>query len=609
MHMASSKDDMRPYLSNKVEQEFNTITDLRLAAYSFESSDVSERFIVEKMRVTPPIIQSWEYKVLVALMFTSIYQHLETEDSAKAIKQFERRFLNRGKAKDQVSGIKIFCDTWRSEAIALCEEFELALNLTCTGDPQEAGGHPLKASLLAELLQEFCEFCAKTQVLKSKAKLDIMKNPTSHGIDLIDAVKQVRSISSPDCFDGNVSLPNSADVLKASSIGYKLKNVTLTKACNEASGRFHAMIAEEDGKEHAGPIKRQLPPPVETVASSSATPATESFDIEKAKKEARSRAVHAMLPTQSQKSVAENSNAALQLDGVVRTALQNKVARKSEVTSQLNPSWGGTSEWGQLQRSDECHAATEDSPNNVDSIYAWASSSTRARYSIWGNIGDGTSTRELNTGKAKIASTSRPAKAAVDDASTATMGSAKPTESRISQVSSSSAPPLQPSQTAIGVENVSAPMPLVMHASIPDSFQRNAHTYVHRKDHRGSGHNRDRGAHVNRPAWQTTSENADLLGQSVAAPTESNVQCRDQSHLAPPPRPDRRGSGLGRGTHVNKPAWMTSRDNGVTIPSHQPNNLQAAFSESGVNPTLGRGRGRAMTTPAWMTNRESNQLS
>jgi hypothetical protein len=151
---------------------------------------------------------------------------------------------------------------------------------------------------------------------------------------------------------------------------------------------------------------------------------------------------------------------------------------------------------------------------------------------------------------------------------------------------------------------------------LPPSFDVMLTLMFQGNDHRMTGNGRGRGAHLNMPAWQT-SENVGLREHCAAAPAESNVVRREHSHPVQPLRSDRRGPGLGRGSHVNKPAWMTSRDNDIAIPSRQQNGSQerpvaiqvaapTAFSESRVNPTLGRGRGRAMTMPAWMTNQEPN---
>jgi hypothetical protein len=181
------QDDMRPYLDNKQDQKFKTMADVRAAAYAFRNNDSAERFIVEKMRKVPSVIQSWEYKVLVALVFTNIYQD---KVDAKETTQFEKTIFGKGKTKDQELGVKILCETWRNEAIALFDVYEKGLEST---EESKHDNHPLKASLLTEFLLEFCNFTAKCKVLKSKAQLDKIKDPTKYGIDFMEGLKQVRS--------------------------------------------------------------------------------------------------------------------------------------------------------------------------------------------------------------------------------------------------------------------------------------------------------------------------------------------------------------------------------------------------------------------------------
>ena len=69
---------------------------------------------------------------------------------------------------------------------SLFDAFEKAC--TVTKEP-----HPLKESLIAEFLVEFCTFTAKCQILKSKALLDKIKDPSKYGIDFMQGLAQVRS--------------------------------------------------------------------------------------------------------------------------------------------------------------------------------------------------------------------------------------------------------------------------------------------------------------------------------------------------------------------------------------------------------------------------------
>ena len=179
---------MRPYLNREV-CECEAMADLRASGFAFESNESAERFIVDKMRTSR--ITSWEYKVLVAVVLTNIYQQqLETE----VITKFEKTLFGKGKAKDQEPGVKIFCERWRSQAVALFAEFEKAWKSANSSTPDS---HPLKTSLLAELLLEFCRFSAKCRVLKSKSALETIKDPARYGIDFVRALEQVSWLMSP----------------------------------------------------------------------------------------------------------------------------------------------------------------------------------------------------------------------------------------------------------------------------------------------------------------------------------------------------------------------------------------------------------------------------
>ena len=175
---------MQPYLSNKGKHEFETMSALRDAAHEFESNEAAERFIVEKMR--PSLIDSWEYKLLVALVFTNIYPKNDTVDP-KVTKTFEKTIFGKGETKDQELGVKILYETWRSEAMALFDAFEKAS--TITGTAKEP--HPLKESLIAEFLVQFCAFTAKCKVLSSKKQLVKLKDPSKFGIDFMQGLTQV----------------------------------------------------------------------------------------------------------------------------------------------------------------------------------------------------------------------------------------------------------------------------------------------------------------------------------------------------------------------------------------------------------------------------------
>lgn len=378
----------------------------------------------------------------------------------------------------------------------------------------------------------------------------------------------------------------------------------LTIESNKASGRFRAMIADgshtrpaEEGTVNANLRARHLISSAETAASSSTIQAPTS-DHKKAAREKRMRDMHQ------------------RLIAACTTASEDNLAERSTTAQQFKPLWGGKSKWGFPAESDNLPAESDELPSNVNSVYAWASSSTRFRYHVWGNAGESMLKRGLNTVEVKTALTSPLAEGIAGDVSIKAVAPSNPSETRSAQRLSPPTPSSKQSHFTTGVGKVSALVPVAMYNHIRCSVHRNAHTFVLRQDHRGSGNGRGHGEHLNSPAWEMTQENAPSRDHVAPAPSESNVQRHDHSHLAQPPRSQRRGTGLGRGTHVNTPAWMTNQGSGVSIPSHEPtgSDLQTqrtvaphAFPEARVNPSSGRGRGRAMTTPAWMTNPELNQ--
>ena len=182
---------MRLYL-NKEVCECETMADVRAAGYSFGSNESADQFIVDKMRTL--MIRSWEYKVLVALVFTNVYQQQIETDGPRVISKFERILFGKGKTKDLEPGVKIYCERWRSQAVALFAEFDEAFK---SANSSKLDSHPLKTSLLAELLLEFCKFSAKCKVLKSKDALDTIKDPARYGIDFVTALEQVRRAKRP----------------------------------------------------------------------------------------------------------------------------------------------------------------------------------------------------------------------------------------------------------------------------------------------------------------------------------------------------------------------------------------------------------------------------
>ena len=171
------------------EGSCTTMMEVRRSGYCFKSNESAETFIAEKMR-DATMMRSWEYKVLVALVITGTHKDLETNDP-KALSGFERVIFGKPKGRHHLAGdngIKIFCETWRSEAMSLLKDFDKSSKAT------QANAHPLKSSLIAELLVEFCVFSSKCKILKSKKALDTIKDPHKYGVDFLDGLAKVRQM-------------------------------------------------------------------------------------------------------------------------------------------------------------------------------------------------------------------------------------------------------------------------------------------------------------------------------------------------------------------------------------------------------------------------------
>ena len=143
-----------------------------------------------------------------------------------------------------------------------------------------------------------------------------------------------------------------------------------------------------------------------------------------------------------------------------------------------------------------------------------------------------------------------------------------------------------------------------------------------------AGRGMGRGAHVNKPAWMTKTENApDPTGAPVANSTKqatyaslSNADLASvlSSVTGNSTSIPSAGRGRGRGNVDNRPAWMTKTEktkagpSGVSVPP-VANGMNGRFAPppSAKNnippqPAMGRGRGRGTDNrPAWMTRGEN----
>ena len=169
---------MRSFL-NINPKELSTLVEVQNAGYAFKDNESVARFIKEKMK-KPSSIMTWEYKVLVALIFTEIYKQKANDDKKEFLK-FEKALF--AKSGDKESAAKIFVETWRREAIDVIQRFD---RISGHGGPE----HPLEATLVVELLIEICIFCKNVKVLKNKTRLEKMKQ--NFDIAFIEGIAEVR---------------------------------------------------------------------------------------------------------------------------------------------------------------------------------------------------------------------------------------------------------------------------------------------------------------------------------------------------------------------------------------------------------------------------------
>jgi hypothetical protein len=100
---------------NKSPTEVSTLAEVQCAGYAFRDVESLAQFIKEKMNKVSSIT-TWEYKVLVALLFTGIYKEERSMKFQKAI------FADKGDNNERAA--KILVKTWRREAIDVITNFD-----------------------------------------------------------------------------------------------------------------------------------------------------------------------------------------------------------------------------------------------------------------------------------------------------------------------------------------------------------------------------------------------------------------------------------------------------------------------------------------------------
>ena len=115
-----------------------------------------------------------------------------------------------------------------------------------------------------------------------------------------------------------------------------------------------------------------------------------------------------------------------------------------------------------------------------------------------------------------------------------------------------------------------------------------------------AGRGRGRGSDVNKPAWMTsgiatTSSVTPVVRTQQTQLVQNNIQQPQQQQYVPPAslHSAGRGRGRGRGTDINKPAWMTS---GITTssapPTGQPKQVQNNIQQQQYAPPPAHSAGR-----------------
>jgi hypothetical protein len=241
-----------------------------------------------------------------------------------------------------------------------------------------------------------------------------------------------------------------------------------------------------------------------------------------------------------------------------------------------NHTWGEKSPWSFQCHGERQHAETKDDESGVESLALWIVSSNRTTYSVWGSAGD-----------------TQPV----------------------------------PQQPSIEVNNSS--LNLITQSSLMKNGQ----------FAQGSGHEDGSGCSALNNSTKWTSGNNKVLGVPKDQPHIPGLHMglQNASKGKTMVQPNGRHRGLGRGTDMTKPSWMThgkvnSGKDPVQEVNNYPQQLQShgntrfgmasvdynssqmnskniptpAFSTSPPNAVQGqgRGRGRAMTMPAWVTKQQ-----
>lgn len=189
-------------------------------------------------------------------------------------------------------------------------------------------------------------------------------------------------------------------------------------------GKNNANSGEQPSAAAASSSTEQLPPP-------------STINYQKAGQKLRMRAMHQRLVS------------------ACTTASQENPPGRSAPPTQLNSTWGGKSAWGFPTDTENTPVEQDESLDSGHSINAWAASSTRVRFGIWGSAGDRAPSQGLNSFELKTSVTPPLLSSVVDAVGTTAITPADQIANAIFQAASSATKLPQQGQVVMGVGNVS----------------------------------------------------------------------------------------------------------------------------------------------------------
>ena len=456
-------------------------------------------------------------------------------------------------------------------------------------------------------------------------------------------------------------------ITKTSEIANKLRRGPLVHDCNRARSRLRQIkevkkeekSTEEEKKSSDSPEK--LPAAGANAARSSSEPEKSN---EKEKKDAASAARRLVLTSLLSRTMATKTSDQLAQD---ETAISSSVKTGG---SDSKKGWGANTSWGSQGNVDlESKPAAVSNAASVTSIAAWATAANKERKTLWGGALEESKVRpshssasvvsplyntsvEQEDGEVKVPPSvvdpllgnkpdaqegghkRRTETASSRDSHAQDQGNKRPrTDSdRTGHVRGKRIETTQPARidrSSVGTlggrytpRSNNLPVETLRPAgSAPGQpsqpHQQASRDYAQQPQQASHVVGRGRGLARTTPAWMTGGNNVGSQGRPAAPsqPPPGQPPRHASRDYSRPPQQNRPVGGLGRGKHVNRPAWMTGGDNVRSQDSSQPLQRQAparvgpslSVNSQQAGAAMGRGRGRNMTMPAWMTKQQQNQ--